>query len=234
MKFDKKSKMIAMICFAAVLAIAGTLMLNYGYEKDSGETMSIGAMPVEYFSPSPSPLPTAQPTPSPAVKITVHIKGEVANPGLYELDDGARVSDAIAAAGGLTPNAGEEYINLALKLCDQDEINIPSKSSGASEAKSASSGSVVKNAQGSAGGTVKRVAPQTPAKPTPSVDNKVNINTAGAEELDMLPGIGPAYAKNIIDYRSKNGAFETIQDIMKVTGIGEKRFEAIKDLICIK
>lgn len=220
MGFEKKTKRIAMLCLVVIVAIVGTFMLNYIHKKSHSETSGKSAFQI--VTPTPSPSQTPLPSPTPIPKIKVHIKGEVNNPGLYELNEGARLNDAVEAAGGFTKNAGTEYINLALKLCDEDEINIPSKSSGASgsASKSGSSSSVVKNPKRSSANSGK-TANSTP-KPTPSADNKININTAGAEELDLLPGIGPAYAKNIIDYRNKYGAFETIEDIMKVSGIGKK------------
>lgn len=127
-------------------------------------------------------------------------------PGLYKLEDGARVNDAIQAAGGFTENADKDSLNLAKLIEDGEQIMIPSKDGGSSEAGSSSS--------------------QTN-------NGKVNINTADLSTLQTLNGVGPATAQKIIDYRTANGKFKTIEDLKKVSGIGEKTFAKFKDQICV-
>lgn len=139
-------------------------------------------------------------------EIQVHVGGEVAKPGLYKLEDGARVNDAIEVAGGFTENADKDSLNLAKVLEDGEQIMIPSKGGGSSEAGSSAS--------------------QTN-------NGKVNINTADLTTLQTLNGVGPATAQKIIDYRTANGKFKTIEDLKKVSGIGEKTFAKFKDQICV-
>lgn len=210
MKLDKKTKIIVAACALLVVAIVGTVVLNYSQGKSRSASTAGGTI-AEFTT-----APTSEPTATPAPKISVHIKGEVLSPGLYELEEGARLNDAVTAAGGLTENAAEDSINLAMRLHDEDEINIPSKSQ-------AGSSQIVDNPSTSAS--------ENSGKP--SATNKLNINTASVSELDTLLGIGPAYAQAIVDYRDTNGPFGTIEDLMKVSGIGQKRFNDIKDMICV-
>ncbi|MCX7795256.1 MAG: helix-hairpin-helix domain-containing protein [bacterium] len=148
------------------------------------------------------------------VKIAVHIGGAVRNPGLYYISVDSRVADAIQIAGGPTPDADLDAINLASKLIDGSKILVPSKL----KKLDISSGSNTSLGETSVGASVK----------------KININTATAKELEELPGIGPTLAGKIISYRETNGPFKNIEDIKKVSGIGEKKFEAIKDLIIVE
>ncbi len=153
------------------------------------------------------PAPTEKP-------IAVHIIGAVPRPGLYEFPQGARVQDAIDASGGLLADADESVLNLAALLEDGQQLNIPY----------------------GAGGPAATEAPVVPVTPGPTAANSVdlvNINTATLEELDALPGIGPTTAQKIIDYRTTNGPFDQIEDIMNVSGIGPATFENIKDLITV-
>jgi competence protein ComEA len=117
------------------------------------------------------------------------------------------VKDAITAAGGATDEADLDRINLATKLADQMQVYVPSQGEAA-----------VPVSSGSALG---------------AATDKININTASAEELDKLPGIGPSLANAIIDYRTKNGPFQQIEDINDVKGIGDALFEKIKEQITV-
>ena len=137
-------------------------------------------------------------------RLSVHVVGEVANPGLYEVDAGSRVQAAIDAAGGFTNDANQGSVNLAREIVDGEQIVVASASSGASGAGSSSA----------PGGLV-------------------NINTADIAGLSSLSGIGEATAKKIIADREKNGPFKTTKDITRVSGIGDKKYEAIKDSITV-
>jgi len=144
--------------------------------------------------------------------IRVYVAGEVKKPDVYELDDGAIVKDAVVLAGGFTDNADTISINLAKKLSDGEEIIVYSK---------------VTYASGSTGTVSNAINTNSSANRT----GKVNINTASKDELMTLSGIGEVKAQAIIDYRTKNGPFKDIHDIVNVSGIGEKTFENIKDSI---
>ena len=152
------------------------------------------------------PRPTADPaTPTPAT-LDVYVSGAVNKPDVYTLPLNSIVKDAITAAGGATGDADLDRINLAADLADQMQVYVPHKG---------------------------EAAPLPPGSAPGAPAGKININTASVEELDRLPGIGPAIAKAIIDYRSKNGPFKKIEDINAVKGIGDALFEKIKDQITV-
>lgn len=157
-------------------------------------------------------------TEAPAAMIMVDIGGEVNTPMVAELEEGSRVEDAINAAGGVTGNADLTEINRAAFLEDGDKILIPTRMDG-----DAGEESVV----GSAGTTDSSSEGGYAAYS----DSRININTAGSEELQQLDGIGPVTAEKIIEYRKNNGKFKTIDDIKNVSGIGEKTFEKLKEHI---
>jgi competence protein ComEA len=146
--------------------------------------------------------------------LIVDISGAVNNPQVVELTADSRISDAIQAAGGLTDDADISQINRAQILQDGEKIYIPKKGekTGAETASGTSSSSAV-GSSGSAG--------------------KVNINTAGSDELQKITGVGPATAEKIINYRSANGSFRSPEDLKKVSGIGDKTYEKMKDQISI-
>jgi len=153
------------------------------------------------------PAPSAS-SPSGAA-IFVHILGAVAAPGLYELREGDRAVDAVAAAGGFADGADQSGLNLARFVTDGEQIVVPL----VGELPVA-----VPGGDGAAGAVV---------------PGKVNINTADAAALETLPRVGPAMAARIIAWRDENGRFTAIEDLMSVTGIGEKTFESMKDLVTV-
>jgi competence protein ComEA len=172
-----------------------------------------------------------QPAPTKA-PIAVHVIGAVPRPGLYEFAEGARVQDAIDAAGGLLAQASVEALNLAAPLEDGKQLVIPYKdgtqvvteAEGDVELPTSEEPGVLPPAESSIEGEAPAAGPSA---------ELVNINTATLDELNSLPGIGPTLAQRIIDYRTANGAFSTIEDIMNVSGIGVSTFDEIKDLITV-
>jgi competence protein ComEA len=153
--------------------------------------------------------------------IRVDIAGAVKNPGLYSLKSGAILQDLFNQAGNLTSNADltqvAKQFNRAEILKDGEKIYIPAI------------GEASSNQTGQVAGTTTTASSAS----SQQVTGKVNLNSATAEELDTLPGIGPAYAQKIIDYRNTNGGFGAIEEIMEVKGIGQKTFDKLKDLITI-
>ena len=139
--------------------------------------------------------------------IFVDIKGEVKKPGVYQMKVGDRVKDALDAAGGLTAEADSQKVNLAQRVEDQMVIVVPKVGE---EAEAIPAGATSKEA---------------------SKEGKVNINTATVEELKTLKGVGEKKAEAIIEYRKKNGSFQTKEDLMKVRGIGKKLFESFQERI---
>jgi competence protein ComEA len=161
--------------------------------------------------PAPSLVPTATQAP-----ILAYVTGAVAHPGVYALPQDSRIENAIAAAGGATSDANMLAINLAERVHDAQQIYVPYQSDTA-----------------------------TPILPTPmptaasvstgsSGSQRVNINSASVSELETLPGIGPALAQRIIDYRVTNGPFNAPEDIINVRGIGEQTFQQLRDLITVR
>ncbi|MEO7005784.1 MAG: helix-hairpin-helix domain-containing protein [Terrimesophilobacter sp.] len=145
-----------------------------------------------------------------SVALFVHILGAVAKPGLYQLHDGDRAVDAVAAAGGFTAEADRGQLNLARLVSDGEQIYVPQ----VGEARAGPPGSSAAGGDGPIGG-------------------KVNINTGSESDLETLPRVGPAMAKRIIAWREANGRFVTVEDLMGVTGIGEKTFAGLKDLVTV-
>jgi competence protein ComEA len=152
------------------------------------------------------------PPPSP-VPIIIHVSGAVNHPGVYTLNPGCRVQEAILAAGGFRQDAISQTINLAATLQDGSQLWIPSTLDSQTDA------------EGSAAETI--------GATRLSVIDLVDINTANQAELETLPGIGPVLAADIIAYRETEGDFITIEDLQKVPGIGPATFEKIQAWITV-
>ena len=155
------------------------------------------------------------------VPLYVHVDGAVASPGVYTIDASSRVNDAVIAAGGLAESADTSSLNLAAPVQDGSKVYVPF----AGEALGDS------NSTGSVG------EPQSYSGVAPSSgsggSSLVNINFASADELKMLPGVGDATAEAILEDRQSNGPFTSIEDLMRVSGIGEKKFAKLKEKICV-
>ena len=152
--------------------------------------------------------------------LRVHVGGAVAAPGVYDLAEGARVLDAVEAAGGFAEGAARDALNLARAVSDGEQVVVPSEADiAAQEAASAGVGGVSAGAGASA--------------PTGGASGKVNINTASAAQLDTLPGVGASTAEKIVADREANGPFKTVEDLKRVSGIGDKKFAALADAICV-
>ena len=141
--------------------------------------------------------------------LVVDVKGAIKSPGVYEMKLGDRVIDVIEQAGGLHENADSNNINFAMKLVDEMVLYIPI------------------------------VGEETTLEPTVGGvqnqgDGKVNLNKASEAELQTLTGVGPAKATAIIEYRDQNGGFKKVEEIMEISGIGEKTFEKFKDQITVR
>ncbi|KXG43154.1 helix-hairpin-helix domain-containing protein [Tepidibacillus decaturensis] len=142
-------------------------------------------------------------------KIVVDVKGAVAKPGIYQLTEGSRVKEALDLAGGTLANADLNQVNLAQKIADEMVIFVPVQGETLNGVSSGLGVSFESNAE------------------------TISINQASEKELMQLDGIGPAKAKAIIEYRTKQGKFQTIEDLMNVPGIGQKTFEQIKEKISV-
>jgi competence protein ComEA len=173
--------------------------------------------PVELLEP-PTPLP-----------LRVHVTGAVAAPGVYALPRGSIWQDAINAAGGPAERAALDGVNLARAVADGDQIVVPETAPTATPAPPTATLAPGVTPTAASPGSAPAAGPNTES----TGGGKININTATASELDRLPGVGPAIAQRIIDYRTANGLFKTPEDIMKVKGIGPATFAKIKDLISV-
>ncbi|HVM16534.1 MAG TPA: ComEA family DNA-binding protein [Gaiellaceae bacterium] len=172
----------------AVLVLGGRELAGAGAAED--------APPLE---------PLAATAAEEAPKVLVHVVGAVQMPGLYELPDGSRIADALARAGGATPKADLERVNLASPVADGTQVVVPRKQPPGAAPVAGSGG-------GSAAGPV-------------------HLNSATAEELDALPGIGPVTAQKIVAHREKHGAFGSVDELEAVPGIGPKRVDQLRDLV---
>lgn len=195
---------VAVMAAIVVAAALGAFRGGVVIERESApiSTLSITAA-----------TPSAASTPEPATDpVFVHIDGAVVAPGVYEMTGSLpRVNDAVMAAGGLAGDADTSALNLAAVLSDGEKIYVPRQ--GEVVAGQASSGA----ASGSDVGA--------------SSSGVISINTATAEELDSLPGIGPSTAAAIVEDRERNGPFASPEDLMRVSGIGEGKFSKLKDQI---
>jgi competence protein comEA helix-hairpin-helix repeat region len=151
-------------------------------------------------------------------KIVIHITGEVEEEGVIELEKGARISDAIEEAGGTTEEADLSNVNLAYSLSDGQKVKIPNINEKDEEI------IVVEEKAGD----------NIIIEGNKSKEEKININKAAQTEIETLPGIGPSTALKIINYRNEHGKFKNIEDIKNVSGIGDSKFENIKEYICVE
>lgn len=167
----------------------------------------------------------------------VYVTGEVNNPSVVELFEGARVIDAIEKAGGLTDSGEVEDLNLAYKLKDGEKLYIPSLDEVIESKENNTSIQYISNGIVNNGNVNNNIDTSSIDLTESSTDNYrglININTCTQTELETLDGIGPSTAKKIIDYRKENGGFKTIEDIKNVPGIGDAKYEGIKDSICVR
>lgn len=166
-------------------------------------------MPVAVPSaPVPTVAASATELPSTATEVVVHVTGAVARPGLVTLPAGARVADAIAAAGGTIEGAAPDLINLARAIVDGEQIHVPREGEDVSQVPTATVGGVL-------------------------ADGRVELNRATALDLQTLPGVGPVLAARIIAHRDANGPFTSPGDLRQVSGIGEKTFQSMAELVTV-
>lgn len=156
-------------------------------------------------------LPRAQASPAAAatatsVDVVVHVAGAVVHPGIVKVPAGARMADALAAVGGPLPDADIDQVNLAAKVGDGDRVYVPRRGEAPPAGPTAAAGSSLK------------------AGP-------VDLNSAGPDQLDSLPGVGPATAKAIVDYRTRHGRFRSVDDLLAVPGIGPAKLATLKPLV---
>lgn len=214
----KKNKI--MWCILAFVAICGVAALfAYRKRQTDGVVVKVTGQSEEPEGQTSSlpdgtePEKTGTEQEKTGTVLYVHVCGAVVREGVYRMAEGSRVVDAITAAGGFLPEADSAYYNLAMQLLDGQKIYIPTKE----ETKE------IKPAQ--------RMEEAPGGMQEDTKEKKINLNTAGKEELMTLPGIGEAKAEAVLEYRKRVGAFRVVEEIKNVSGIGEALFEQIKDRI---
>lgn len=220
MELDFKKKIIIGIFIVIVLGISGYLYFDY---INNTEVSNIEIENLQNTKENNTEDNIIDKKDEQENLIIVHIAGSVINPGIVKIKEGSRLYEAIESAGGNTEEADLEKINLAFPISDGQKIYIPKigemQSYQLNPSEYISSGfgdnELIENNILENGG------------------NKVNINTANQSELETLPGVGSAIAQKIIDYRTKNGKFETIEDLQKVNGIGDVKYDELKENICV-
>jgi competence protein ComEA len=194
LSISRRQALVGALVLGVVLLLAGKLLLRAGTSSQ--------ARPI----PPPARVSAA---PAATPKLFVDVVGAVRRPGLYRLADGARVADAVARAGGATPKADLESINLAAPIADGQQIAVPRKAARGAPA----------------------VAAAAPASASGTPDAPVSLSTATLAELDALPGVGPVTAQKILDYREQHGALRSVEELDAIPGIGPARLEQLRGLL---
>jgi competence protein ComEA len=228
-KLELKERATLVGVYAASLGLA--MLLGYGWGRGSAASplQTAGLQPVGTVEvidlsqpdappPAEGTSPTAAETAPPPEELVVHVAGAVKKSGVYRLGTNSRVADAVEQAGGATANADLDALNLAEPLTDGQKIYVPRKGEGTSPLSASSAG-----------------ASQTsrPEK-TATVQFPINLNTATAEQLEAIPGIGPTLAQRIVEYRRMHGKFQSVDDLLEVQGIGQKRLENMRPYVVVK
>lgn len=200
---EKKIKLIIAIGIGIIVIIGAIKIVDIYYEKNNTEQISISNF-----------IENEKDNEKNDTNIKVYVTGEVKNQGVIELEEGARIADAIEKAGGKTEQANLKNVNLAYQLEDGQKIYIPNINDIETEIVDDGASGIVDD--------------------TTATQGTININKADEIELQSLNGIGESLAASIVEYRKENGKFETIEDLKNVPGIGDSKFENIKAYIKVK
>jgi competence protein ComEA len=193
---------VILVAVLVVAVLAGVFLRNTRDSSLSIES-SAGSATVDVVGAAPTSAAGVAPTPDPV--LVVDVVGRVHRPGIVRLPSGARVVDAVQAAGGTTKGAAVYRINLARPVVDGEQIFVPGKDDPLPSLPRTTSGS--------------------------SEDGPVDLNTATAADLEELPGIGPVLADRIVDWRTEHGRFTTVDELREVDGIGEKLMSRLRSLV---
>lgn len=232
-KLELKERATLLSVYAASIVLAG--LLGYGWGRVGTQhalqtaTLQGGAVEViDLSKPEPAPqTPPALAEPSepaepPLPELAVHVAGAVKQSGVYRLPPNSRVDDAIRQAGGATAHADLDALNLAEPIADGQKIYVPRK--GETPPPTVSTAVSIPSAPKAPRAEQSAPAPRFP----------IDLNTATAEQLEVIPGIGPVLAQRIVDYRRANGRFHSVEDLLEVSGIGQKRLENMRPYVTVK
>jgi competence protein ComEA len=214
-----RRQIIAYVAVAAVVVAVGVRYVVLPRQSGPSEAQAVVLAPVAASaSPQADAAGTAAPAASQAPDLMVYVCGAVRSPGVVRLPAGARVNDALQVAGGPTAKAELAAVNLAAPVADGQQIVVPERGAApvAAVPPSGASGDAAVAPAGATGSGA-----------------LVNINTASLEELDALDGVGPSTAQKIVDYRTANGGFKTVEEIKEVPGIGDAKFAAMQASITV-
>jgi competence protein ComEA len=206
--FDPGRRGVRALVVVAILVVLCAAYLAWRSQPHAEPVPPVVSAPPSVAPPGPSSVPGGAAAPSGT--IVVAVQGKVRRPGLVRLATGARVADAIEAAGGAQPEVDLSFVNLARRLADGELIVI-----GATPPPGVA-----------APGAADPGAPAAPA-------GKLDLNAATVAQLDTLPGIGPALAQRIVAFRTQHGGFRSVDDLHQVPGIGDAKFAEIKDLVTV-
>lgn len=220
--FDPGRRGVRALAVAVALAVTVAAVLAW-FARPRSEPVAAPDTPLAAL---PAPGSSSQPVATPdgtgagpadaSGELVVAVTGKVRRPGLVRLRAGARVADAVEAAGGMLPGADIAYLNVARKVVDGELILV---------GVTAPPGAGVPGPEQAAGGGA------APGASPPGAP--VNLNTATPAQLDALPGVGPVLAQRIVDHRERHGAFRNVGDLRQVSGIGKARYEQLKDLVTV-
>ncbi len=209
------------IIMGIIIVILASLLIYLAYLSDDAEAEVLSQSPPPIESQPPADNKTAEPIneadKNETKKIKIYIVGAVKEAGLIELNEDDRLYDAVIKAGGPDEDADLTRVNLAIRVKDEGMYYIPRQGEDISQEISP----IMQNPQ------------NTAKEPDQSEDNRVNLNTASQSILETLPNIGPKRAESIIRYREENGPFSRIEDIKKISGIGDKIYDSLKDYISV-
>ncbi|MEW2382915.1 ComEA family DNA-binding protein [Micromonospora sp. NPDC047707] len=201
--FDPGRRGVRVLAVVAVLVVLGAAFWAWRSRPQAEPVAPVAD------SVGPSALAGSEPSATPGGELVVAVAGKVRRPGLVRVPAGARVADAVQAAGGALPGVDVALLNLARKVADGELILVG-----------------VAAPPG--------VAPAGPAAgAVPGAGGKVNLNTATLAQLDALPGVGPVLAQRILSHRDQQGGFRSVSDLRQVDGIGDARYEQLKDLVTV-
>lgn len=208
----KANKLLSAMTGLSLVLATGLVLVVTKPEPEPEEVFPLVEMAEQVQEDSEQGEGRVKPSEESQSLVTIDLKGAVKKPGIYSLPEGSRVADALVLAGGLTEEADSKSINLAQKLKDEAIIYVASQ-----------------------GEEISLVSPVGDAGASQSADSgKVSLNLADASQLQTIPGIGAKKAQDIIAYREANGGFQSVDDLGKVSGIGEKTLEKIRDYVTVE